>query len=350
MPFLVASGSLHHLAMKIAEKLIRRLTMAGGAARTHQIAFTRHERRVLKSLLEARKIIRVGYGCYAMADTPVPIQLARLTNAKLTCVSAVAFAGLRTLHTPRHIHLALDSNRGLTLPRKFVEWSVIHREPRSWGNAINAAPIKKAATLNNAAPLGLSHFDAVPNLNPPAGLLAPWPAVFARVAVCQPLVEAVIAIDSGLNTGVVQKEEILRLLRPHKHQRAIEAVGLASPTSQSVLESLARLELVSEGLKVEPQTYVDEVGYVDLLVEDVVAVELDGFEYHRDRVQFSRDRFRDRQLRMMGYEVLRYAYDEVINSPELVVADVRKILNSRKIRLAPPAEVQLQQQPSLAAR
>src|SRR5690625_6829744 len=344
MPFLGASGALHHLAMKIAEKLVRRLTMAGGAARTHQIAFTRHERRVLKSLLEAGKITRVGYGCYAMTDTPLPIQLARLTNAKLTCVSAGTFAGLRTLHTPRHIHLALDSNRGLTLPRKFVEGSVIHREPRYWGTAINAA------TLNNAAPLWPSHFDAVPNLNPPPGLLPPWPAVFARVAVCQPLVEAVIAIDSGLNTGVVHKEEILRLLRPQQHAAAIKAVGLASPTSQSVLESLARLELVGEGLKVEPQKYVDEVGYVDLLVEDVVAVELDGYEYHRDRIQFSRDRFRDRQLRMMGYEVLRYAYDEVINSPELVVADVRKILNSRKIRLAPPAEVRLRQQPSLAAR
>src|SRR5690625_7915164 len=114
----------------------------------------------------------------------------------------------------------------------------------------------------------------------------------------------------------------------------MEAVGLASPTTQSVLESLARLELVSEGLKVEPQTYVDEVGYVDLLVEDVVAVELDGYEYHRDRIQFSRDRFRDRQLRMMGYEVLRYAYDEVINSPELVVTEVRTILNILTIMIA----------------
>jgi len=331
--------------MDIATLLLQRIRNAGGAARTRAIAVTRNERIVLKALVDEGRVIRVGFGCYSLPETSTAVQLARLTNGKLTCVSAVNFAGLRTLHTPQQIHISLNRNRGgLRLPPQSAVRAVIHREPHYWGNAINAA------TLNDAATLGTSHFDAVPNLNPPPGLLAPWPAVFARVAVCQPLVEAVIAIDSGLNTGVVHKEEILRLLRPQQHAAAIKAVGLASPTSQSVLESLARLELVGEGLKVEPQKYVDEVGYVDLLVEDVVAVELDGYEYHRDRIQFSRDRFRDRQLRMMGYEVLRYAYDEVINSPELVVADVRKILNSRKIRLAPPAEVRLRQQPSLAAR
>jgi Protein of unknown function (DUF559)/Transcriptional regulator, AbiEi antitoxin len=58
-------------------------------------------------------------------------------------------------------------------------------------------------------------------------------------------------------------------------------------------------------------------------------VETDGYRYHRGRANFERDRARDAQLAALGFEVLRFSWRQVVNTPTEVAAALRA-------RLTPP--------------
>jgi hypothetical protein len=59
-----------------------------------------------------------------------------------------------------------------------------------------------------------------------------------------------------------------------------------------------------------------------------IAVELDGYEGHHTPAQMERDRRRELQARMHGYTVVRYTWSQVVNEPDLVVADLKRLLSS----------------------
>jgi len=53
-------------------------------------------------------------------------------------------------------------------------------------------------------------------------------------------------------------------------------------------------------------------------------VELDGFGPHSGKRAFTSDRQRDRRLDQEGWRVLRFTYDEVVDTPNAVVAELRR--------------------------
>lgn len=291
-------------------KINNRLNQLEGSGRYGDIAKTRTERRVLAQLVEMGEVEKVGYGCYSFREAKPAVRIAHRFKAKLTCISALEFAGIRLLNPPEHTHIALPRNRGVRVPDELRAEVVVHRDPRNW--------------LETTTPID-SIFQTQEGFRK-STLLAPWLSVFAQIAQCQPLAAAVVAIDAGLSEMLINKGELLSLLHRHRYPQAIRAVELSSRKSDSLLESLARLELVQAGVRVVPQKWIDGVGYVDLLVEDCLVVELDGFAYHGNRRQFRRDRQRDRELVRRGFRVLRYAFEDVIDTPEIVVSDVQKLL------------------------
>jgi very-short-patch-repair endonuclease len=60
-----------------------------------------------------------------------------------------------------------------------------------------------------------------------------------------------------------------------------------------------------------------------------LVVELDGFEFHRTRAAFERDRARDAELQASGLAVLRFTWRQVRYQPELVLARVVRTLALR---------------------
>lgn len=61
-----------------------------------------------------------------------------------------------------------------------------------------------------------------------------------------------------------------------------------------------------------------------------VIVELDGWEFHRGRAAFERDRERAARLEVAGYLVYRLTYRRLMREPLVVAAELRRALNRRR--------------------
>jgi len=58
-----------------------------------------------------------------------------------------------------------------------------------------------------------------------------------------------------------------------------------------------------------------------------IAIEVDGFAYHRDRDRFQRDRTRQNALVNLGWTVLRFTWQDITARPGLLIATVRSTLS-----------------------
>jgi very-short-patch-repair endonuclease len=123
-----------------------------------------------------------------------------------------------------------------------------------------------------------------------------------RVVLDEEVEMAVACLDWAFATGRLDRfgfETILRALPATA--RVIRQ--WVDPRSQSVLESVARVRLLGRGWSVETQQSFGDLRSVDLLVEGQVALELDGWEWHRTR--FHEDREKDLAAAAGGWHVLR---------------------------------------------
>jgi len=149
---------------------------------------------------------------------------------------------------------------------------------------------------------------------------------------CYPAGPALVSVDSALARRLVTAEQIAARVRGPHRVRALVALRHADGASQSPTETLARLALVHAGLKVAAGVKVPGVGWVDLLVEGRIVVELDGFAYHSGRAEYREDRRRDRELVRQGYLVLRFTFEDVMRDPGIVVRAVLAVLADRSGR------------------
>jgi very-short-patch-repair endonuclease len=69
----------------------------------------------------------------------------------------------------------------------------------------------------------------------------------------------------------------------------------------------------------EVNTKIDGIEVDFLWREKRLAVETDGYRYHRGRVTIENDRARDLILRELGYEVIRLSDKQIAEEPERVV-------------------------------
>lgn len=153
----------------------------------------------------------------------------------------------------------------------------------------------------------------------------------------RPLAEAVAAVDSALRKALVSVEALTGALRDlpagRGRDRVARALRLVEPQSGSVLESLCRVLLHLAGLvPTETQHVVRDakgtwIGRVDFAWPDeMLVVEIDGFAFRSDRTSYRADRRRGNALVLAGWRVLRFSWEDVIERPDEVVAEVRAAL------------------------
>lgn len=72
-----------------------------------------------------------------------------------------------------------------------------------------------------------------------------------------------------------------------------------------------------------------------------IAIELDGYEWHSSRAAFVKDRQRQRDLEMNGWQVIRFAGSEVKQDPQRCVMTVAAYVRRRRQQMAatpPPGD------------
>ncbi len=73
-------------------------------------------------------------------------------------------------------------------------------------------------------------------------------------------------------------------------------------------ETKLRITCVQAGLRVDIQASIERVGFVDLLVDGWLVVEVDSHKHHDEPIQQHKDRVRDGNATLGGYGHLRFDY------------------------------------------
>ena len=143
-----------------------------------------------------------------------------------------------------------------------------------------------------------------------------------------PFAQALSIADSALRHDAVDHGHLLRLAdglstngRRQAMRVAAEATARAANPFESVLRAIA---LDVPGLHVVPQVEIEDADvYIrpDLVdIERRMVLEADSYEFHGGRQALKRDCARYNTLTLMGWTVLRFAWEHVMLQPEYVRA------------------------------
>jgi very-short-patch-repair endonuclease len=101
------------------------------------------------------------------------------------------------------------------------------------------------------------------------------------------------------------------------------------PRTRSKLEKRFFAECRRRGIdRPEVNALVEEIEVDMLWRGPKVVVELDGWDTHRTRAAFERDRARDVRLQLMGYRVLRFTWRQLEIDPQSVIDAVQKLIRA----------------------
>ena len=214
--------------------------------------------------------------------------MARLFRAHVGCVSACEHWGLPVWERHTLPHVVVPRNR-----------SPARRDP---GEA------RRVVVHRTSEPL-------------PGGVWVRGSQAVDQAGWCTSPVGQLVIVDAALRAGILLSGDLAHFgVRDARRRTWLRRV--ASGAAESPLETVARAAMVIAGLAVSEQVVVPGVGRVDFVVEDALAVEVDGWEFHRSREAFERDRARDRLMLSRSVPVMRFTAREVRNEPHALVMQV----------------------------
>lgn len=138
---------------------------------------------------------------------------------------------------------------------------------------------------------------------------SPWavdPVDALREALLEvPFEDAVALVDWALHAGLITADDLPGLVRGLP-QDARELIDWVDPACESIGESVVRTRLRAGGHEVTSQVPVNASQRIDLVLDDVVAIEVDGREFHRE--SFESDRRKDLAIVREGRVPIRLSY------------------------------------------
>lgn len=268
--------------------ILRTLEDLGGAARRTDLLHAGVPERSLRRTVAEGRVKLVGHGTYALPWAPPEMGLAARFRAHLGCVTACKHWGLPVWEDDARTHLLVGRHRSFARSDKRERSQVVVH--------CTSAPMS-------------------------AGPWVPVAQAIDQAGWCTSPVGQLVLADAALHAGVLFPGDLAHFEARDVRRRAWLR-RMASGAAESPLETVARALLVTAGLSVEEQVIVPGVGRVDLVVGDAVAVELDGWEFHRGRESFERDRTRDRLLLTRGVPVMRFTARDLKNDARSVVMQV----------------------------
>ncbi len=272
------------------------LRSLGGAARASQLKARGLTPFLIEKSLARGDVLRASRGVYALAHAHPEVVRAVQLGAAFTCISALARHGLPVPRTPLAPHLAVARN--------------FHAAAHELGGA-------------------RLHYQS---RRPEPGATAEVAAALDAAGDCLDEEWHLAAVDAALNRGVILLGDVAGFTRTSRERREF-LLAFADARAEAPGETIARVRLARAGFSVRPQAYVEGAGRVDLEVDGLLILQVDGYEPHSSKRAFVRDRRGSRAVIRAGRPQLSYAASELLGeySPDLV-GEVRDALNSWRAR------------------
>lgn len=268
-----------------------------GAARREQLLAAGISLTEMYGAVAAGAVMHPYRGVFAMLGADLDVALARAFRAQVGCVSACAHWGLPILERSSRTHVSVPAERSQSRRGvRPVSRTVVHR-----GRDLGAST---------------------------------WVELFGAIdqaARCTSPMGQLILVDSALQKGLIVPGDV-KYLRLGTRRRREWLARSASAQAESLLETVTRATLDLAGFKARPQARFDDVGRVDLLVDEQVVVEADGGQHFTSKQAIRTDRRRDRILQLGETPVLRYVYSDLIPDPSEMVRDVACLLKREPLR------------------
>jgi very-short-patch-repair endonuclease/predicted transcriptional regulator of viral defense system len=139
------------------------------------------------------------------------------------------------------------------------------------------------------------------------------------------------AIEEAERRGLTTHAQLTSFLTSRRSHRGTARLRAAThPTPQHTRSEAERrfLTLISKAGLPTPAANTRVAGYeVDFLwPAQRVIVEIDGYAFHSSRAAFERDRVRDAELQMRGYQVVRITWRRLTEEPEAVAVTIATAL------------------------
>ena len=270
--------------------VVSALEAAGGVARRGALIEAGCSEHSVRVALAAKRVSMISRGVLAVPGASPDAVLAVNLGGQLTCLSALAHVGLPLPAAPSAAHLSVRDS--------------FSRRGRDTGGA-------------------RLHYTNAPRAHGPTVRVV---EALDTAGACLDEVWHLVAIDAALNRGLITLGDVMSFRRSSKQRRDF-LLRYADARSEAPGETIVRLRLVQAGLSVRPQAYVEGAGRVDLEVEGVLILQIDGYGPHSDKLAFRRDREKGRAVIKAGRPQLSYAASEVLGYWTAdVVSDVRACL------------------------
>jgi very-short-patch-repair endonuclease len=271
-----------------------RLCVAGHVATAGQLIAMGASRRRLSAAVKAGRLLRLRQGVYACPHVPADVAAAARIGGALTCVTVLRAAGVWAGES-RKLHLQVPPNSSeRTAPNVHVHWGV----PQF------------AMTTNWEA----------------GRMQALWQAIR-----CLDDEHALAALESAIHKRFLTRAQVAEICE-RAPLRLADGIGRMVNDSGSGLETIVRLRLQRAGHTVVTQAGVPGLGHQDLLVDDCLALETDGAEWH-GADQFETDRERDLHAARLGRRTIRLTSRQVLESwPHSLTAIERAVDDARFVR------------------
>jgi very-short-patch-repair endonuclease len=246
------------------------------------------DRTGIRDLVRAGRILRVRQGWYAEPDIHDDLARAARVGGRATCATLLRLRGA-WVAPDRRLHVSVPSDacqlRNSTAMRRRL---ATDRQPVRvhWSDAQQGRSRLMVDELS-----ALRHYAAC-----------------ARPELVGASAESLLRQHPRLAEGIRR----FAASAPPRLARVLQTVD---GTTESGTEFLLRWRL--RGLlahPLRPQVPIPGVGRVDFVLGSRLVIEVDGFQYHSDPLQFEQDRARDAALSSLGFRVLRFSYHQVMQA------------------------------------
>lgn len=289
--------------------LIAEIRGRGGAAATHEllrIGATSHQ---LTAVVASGDLIRPRQGWYMAPGTLEPYVRAFRVGGRLAGVSAAETYDLAVPRdAPLHVHVPHSAARLRSEQTPYVRL----RDTQGRTTVVHRGRTQPQSTSTR---LRVGVLDCL-----------------AQVALSESEDDAVACIDSAVHAGPIAPSA-LGMIVALLPARLSHLPQIVDGRSDSYLESIARRKLAIAGIHCEIQVPVLGERWIDLVIGDRLAIELDGagkYQGLSDAEIAGRvhaDRERDAFLEALGFHVIRLSYRMVLDDWPATLSMIQAVMD-----------------------